>query len=405
MGCGGYVSIINITGVTFNYELGNEDWVAEHHDLTGVVGPHSSMTKGYLEYSSNHSGHFSISFDSGDGRTGVVTFSDFHFLDARSRFDMGGGCKLKVSTTRSEVGSYQLVDIYITDTSLDAFNNNNCWMGNLKLNDNRSVASLSMPGTHDSATYSYQGLKPYVVCQTVSVTLQLNMGVRFLDLRVGYVDGELWMYHGGTRMPETFDEIKVQIESFLSSNGREFVICSVKCDHGDSGAAANAFLERTLHSDDHNFWLFSESTPTIREARGKAFVLSRFKSDLLPTETISWPDNTTEYVGDDFTVSDNYEGGTLSSRAEVALNYLRNYCGNATYHTYYNFAFLNATAKLVDFHHHTPKTFAQYVNPRVYEYIRKDIVADWSGIVIMDFFSEYQTKFLTHQVILQNLRW
>ena len=62
------------------------------------------------------------------------------------------------------------------------------------------VSMLSIPGTHDSATYNPSSLRQFALssqCQTWTVGQQLRAGIRYLDLRVKLTpDGRLLTFHG-----------------------------------------------------------------------------------------------------------------------------------------------------------------------------------------------------------------
>ncbi|WP_279487848.1 hypothetical protein [Aeromonas veronii] len=65
----------------------------------------------------------------------------------------------------------------------DAYNHssstykNNSWMK--RLSNQKNIDTISIPGTHDSASF-YGG--DIVQTQSMSITSQLNSGVRFLDI-------------------------------------------------------------------------------------------------------------------------------------------------------------------------------------------------------------------------------
>lgn len=70
------------------------------------------------------------------------------------------------------------------------------WMGALP--DKTLLSDITIPGTHDTCARSNI---PFVRTQYLSVTQQLEAGIRFLDLRCRLLaDGDLYMYHGGVPM-------------------------------------------------------------------------------------------------------------------------------------------------------------------------------------------------------------
>jgi 1-phosphatidylinositol phosphodiesterase len=69
----------------------------------------------------------------------------------------------------------------------------NSWMADIP--DDTLLSNITVPGTHDSCAESNI---PFVRTQYLSITKQMEAGLRFLDLRVRvHADGQLYMYHGG----------------------------------------------------------------------------------------------------------------------------------------------------------------------------------------------------------------
>lgn len=67
------------------------------------------------------------------------------------------------------------------------------WMANLS--DETLLSNMTIPGTHDSCARSSI---PFVRTQYLSITKQMEAGLRFLDLRLRvHADGQLYCYHGG----------------------------------------------------------------------------------------------------------------------------------------------------------------------------------------------------------------
>ena len=105
------------------------------------------------------------------------------------------------------------------------------------IEDDRPLMSLTLPGSHNSSTYTtkdYLGpVSSYVCCQEKTITKQLYLGVRFLDVRVsGYRAGgnrhELWCSHTllTIRVTHMMDEVK----QFLRKSPSETVVIVLKPD-------------------------------------------------------------------------------------------------------------------------------------------------------------------------------
>lgn len=83
------------------------------------------------------------------------------------------------------------------------FDKNN-WMS--RLDGEKYINEISVPGSHDTCAL-YEPLKELAKCQMYTVTDQLNMGVRYLDIRANVVKGDLAISHGPIFQGITFDKV------------------------------------------------------------------------------------------------------------------------------------------------------------------------------------------------------
>ncbi|OCF38558.1 hypothetical protein I317_07668 [Kwoniella heveanensis CBS 569] len=143
-----------------------------------------------------------------------------------------------------------------------------------RLPDGTPLGGLTLPGTHEScALYGY----PISQCQQPSTPIlqQLRDGIRFLDVRLRVVGGELLMYHGPRPQRSTLTILLSAIHDFLSTHPGETLILCIKQEtppwhpHFSSllYKAFKPFLDR---------WFLEERIPTLGEVRGKGILLSRF---------------------------------------------------------------------------------------------------------------------------------
>ena len=159
------------------------------------------------------------------------------------------------------------------------------WMA--KLPDETPLNAIVIPGTHDSGT-QYVQLAFFSKCQALSVGEQLEAGFRYLDIRLS-VDGEgMRLKHGFTDcktgpMPWSaalsLEEVLRQCYSFLAEHPDETVVFAVKQEHGDESVAD---FERCLDGiigQEPEFWLFTDSIPSLGEARGKLVLLRRYEDE------------------------------------------------------------------------------------------------------------------------------
>lgn len=159
------------------------------------------------------------------------------------------------------------------------------WMSTLP--DDKSIAVLSIPGTHDSAT-KYSPFNYSFQCQTTSVTEQLMMGYRFMDIRIKLKetkDGTVNMYlmHGighcknsdGSYM--TFEDFEKECLDFLTEHPGETIIVLVDAatSRNKNASSVSDTLQNYLstHSDR---WYQKNEIPTLGETRGKLILATRY---------------------------------------------------------------------------------------------------------------------------------
>lgn len=164
------------------------------------------------------------------------------------------------------------------------------WMGEIP--DDTFLSNMTIPGTHDSCAESNI---PIVRTQYLSVTKQLEAGLRFLDLRLRvHDDGELHCYHGGIAInwPRGLKFVTVMDEvfSFMISENQtptETVLVSINNDDVSGKLPPQIFYNavkkhiesRPAWSNGSQKWDTSRTTITLGQARGKAVLLRRFQPD------------------------------------------------------------------------------------------------------------------------------
>ncbi|KAJ7183866.1 1-phosphatidylinositol phosphodiesterase [Mycena filopes] len=104
------------------------------------------------------------------------------------------------------------------------------WM--LKVPDATSLASISIPGTHESMALFGGDLTQ---CQenfgasADTLTAQLNAGIRFFDIRLRVEsDDKFTVHHGAVYQNANFDDVLDKIDAFLGAHPAEAVLMRVK---------------------------------------------------------------------------------------------------------------------------------------------------------------------------------
>lgn len=152
------------------------------------------------------------------------------------------------------------------------------WMS--VFHDATHLSALSMPGTHNSATYHLA--LPTVRCQAVDVTCQLNGGVRFLDIRV-QADRDLKLVHGAFPIAifgiKKLGDTMRDCYNFLERNPSETLVVSLKRE--GRGKVGDEEFSRMVHAEiiekDPEKWYVGGAIPALGEVRGKCVLFRRFR--------------------------------------------------------------------------------------------------------------------------------
>ncbi|MBR1763445.1 MAG: hypothetical protein IJ731_08810 [Eubacterium sp.] len=291
----------------------------------------------------------------------------------------------------SFVGAYAAV----ADNSSVGYENLNGknWMSGIA--DNRYICEINLPGTHDSATaycknttnnyVKFFGIPvfnsgQYAKTQSLTLSAQLNAGVRYLDLRFSAKDGKLLLCHGNNKkaLPVnaavkflelfnpnlalldclglpllsldtefyayedeecttllTCERVLSQVKDFLKENPSETVIITAKRENGDSKEYIKLFKEQTemlkreINPSTQKEYLYTENgngvytkMPTLSEARGKIILMSPDYNELGVGDMLNAKNDAgqTEFMGTTF----NYENH-WSAASDEKLRYISSF--------------------------------------------------------------------------------
>ena len=208
---------------------------------------------------------------------------------------------------------------FSTNSLLTTSVGGNNWMSEIK--DGTPLSDITMPGTHDSGTMSVD-FPIWSKTQTMSVKDQLNIGVRYIDLRLEHVSDVYYnaqVVHGSSKCWNsggghlTLYEVLEDVYSFLNSNPSETVIVSVKQDAGDD---INALAKdvNTLIDLRSDYWFTGSYTPSLGNVRGKCVLATRI-SEIGRGISLSWGDQGSDGGAVDsgwMKVQDRYKMGSSS---------------------------------------------------------------------------------------------
>ncbi|KAF8232285.1 PLC-like phosphodiesterase [Tricholoma matsutake] len=147
--------------------------------------------------------------------------------------------------------------------------------------DRLPLSSLCLPGTHD--TMAFYGW-PISQCQTLSnpLAVQLQSGIRVIDIRLAVVNSRLLAYHGAYPQRTSFQEILSTIHAFLtaSSSSGETIVMSIKQEDFKKTPVyefSSLVNKEILNGPGgRDMWFFQNRIPTLGEVRGKVILFSRF---------------------------------------------------------------------------------------------------------------------------------
>ncbi|KAK8843515.1 hypothetical protein IAR55_007175 [Kwoniella newhampshirensis] len=227
------------------------------------------------------------------------------------------------------------------------------WMS--RYPDSTSITDMSIPGTHDTATWDYTLLTqlkyhsvtgwidpaPIYRCQSTSIFQQLNDGNRAFDLRVGFGPNgkDLIFFHSEAilDLDARLDDVMYGFYRFLDENPTETLLLSVKVENSTWGTPGliQQRLYTVLTSSPANSYLDPGSSVTatpLSSFRGKIILLRRFALDLLPSSrqtlgldlSSGWNDNDPDFTiatGQGAThIEDYYEiGGPFGANSHISL--------------------------------------------------------------------------------------
>ncbi|KAJ7041899.1 PLC-like phosphodiesterase [Mycena alexandri] len=166
------------------------------------------------------------------------------------------------------------------------------WMKHL--NGDLYMSQLSIPGTHDSAAIT---IVPDTETQTMTISQQLNAGIRFFDLRCILFENELFMAHGFL-IQEMYNWFAVN-----SNHLFEALVVSIKREKPDE--FSNIQFDEAVYDriQSHSAtWRIDDTIPTLGQLRGRIQLFRRYSLESnnsafdIGLDASMWPDNNVSFV-------------------------------------------------------------------------------------------------------------
>lgn len=274
------------------------------------------------------------------------------------------------------------------------------WM--LYLPDNLYVTDLSIPGTHDAATSTLSPLG--FQCQSKTIAEQLDLGVRFFDLRPGT---GLKIYHGTGNTGVAFDDAIAALSTFMESNTSEACFAVMQNETGweEWAAEMGQYLHHTSTFRDR--FIAYRPDLTLGECRGKIMILSRndYDGGIVGGRITDWGDNGVNRVSPiigpaaegTLRLQDHYNLLNRNKQAEInAMLDLARGEEKEPQQWVMNFTSLAGIS---------PKSNARSYNPATADYLLTH--PGRTGVVMMDFAGDASTSgdLLLRRIIDQNSRY
>jgi 1-phosphatidylinositol phosphodiesterase len=155
-------------------------------------------------------------------------------------------------------------------------NKNKEWMKDIP--DDILISELSIPGTHDSCAL-YGG--PHTICQAKSLLEQLELGIRFFDIRCRALNNKFALVHGMIDQHQDFGSALHQLLRYLRHHPKEFIFIRVKEEAKADNKSKEFvkifedYLEKVGGPDSGKFYMGTK-VPTVGEVRGKIVLFDNF---------------------------------------------------------------------------------------------------------------------------------
>lgn len=155
------------------------------------------------------------------------------------------------------------------------------WMAALP--DDMGINEVVLPGTHDSGS-KYVQLGFVTKCQSLTIGEQLDAGYRYLDVRLCVAGDRMKLTHSFANCKTRalgndvlyLDNVLSQCYAFLDKHPTETVVFAVKQEYGDDAVADFETLLNGYVEKNPDYWLNSDTVPTLGEARGKLVLMRRY---------------------------------------------------------------------------------------------------------------------------------
>eukprot|EP01100_Stratorugosa_tubuloviscum_P005094 TRINITY_DN230_c1_g2_i1.p1 TRINITY_DN230_c1_g2~~TRINITY_DN230_c1_g2_i1.p1 ORF type:complete len:381 (-),score=176.84 TRINITY_DN230_c1_g2_i1:1129-2226(-) len=266
-----------------------------------------------------------------------------------------------------------------------------------KIDDNKYITELSIPGTHNSAALK----GAFSICQNKNILKQLEIGIRFLDIRCRHVQDNFLIYHGVCNQNLTFQEICEICYQFLEKNPKETILMLINKENKPKKnklTFEQCFL-KLIENKKEEFWFLLNQNAQLFQVRRKIILLRRFKAkNELGINVTKWANNTTFTIQNESIYCEIQDAYIFVNwKAKQKLMLMRNLFSKITTSNT-NIFFINyASASGGNIGIPDPKAIARRMNKYLYEYLEQNQLPRL-GIVVVDFINKKMAKLIiNHQ--------
>jgi hypothetical protein len=271
-----------------------------------------------------------------------------------------------------------------------AFSTKN-WMSCLDLSDDPNFAQITIPGTHDTATWNASAASQ---CQALDLRSQLEMGVRWLDLRLAVDGNDLRTWHGIEKLDVYLGkDILPVIKSYLLEHDTETIIISVvnvswKSEYDQFDGLLHTLL---MNGVTPNKLYSRPEIPKVKDMAGCVLLMRQDKGATFGLMALDWPDDATGVVADpggdfSYSVQNCYKFGTdyLTAKWSLIEAQLERARINANHAWYVNYTSASR-APITDPIAIAVATEQQGMNYRLHGYLCGQVAPQYFGLLPIDF--------------------
>jgi len=268
--------------------------------------------------------------------------------------------------------------------NLDRVYDIRAWMGGV--DPNTLVADLTLPGSHE--TCARYGGAAYE-CQALSIADQLDLGIRYLDIRLVRKGDQYHAYHGNWSQDISLDQICEQCAIFLAHHPTETVLMLVS-QEGDGDPVPFARGLDPFFSRSGKLFYTDNSSPSLKDAAGKIVLLRRYSGSTQGIDCTGWPNDSEGWISQGTIYTQDFYKVSLVPGI-VGLTYIGRKWGHIE--STCDFARNNPGKLCINYssgaNGAAPEVIAKDLNARLYSKFSRAAKGRY-GVIVMDYVNAFE---------------